>query len=771
MSRKTTFNFRSGNARKLASLPLYALGKLASLVVPRQANRWVFGSGSGIGEGALPLYYEVSRQLPAASLTWMITSEEQRVAAEAADIRWIRGDSFRGFWCTLRASTIVITHGFGDVNRFGVFGGFVVQLWHGIPLKKLHLDTQVTLQSGRAVRGLLRRMYRSGGNAISMFVVASDAVGSRIKTAFNISSEVLAPMGDPRDDELIRSDPRQSRATILELLNLTSDASKLVLYAPTWRDGDEDPAVPNDDEWVALEEWAENFGARIIVRAHPLGMGSYRRDVSERVHLLSAHVLPDITPLLAAFDLLVTDYSSIAFDFALTGKPIVWFAPDRALYERQRGFYESYNDVTAGVFATDWAGVREQLSQVIAHPDVARQAVQRSEELAERLFTFRDGASAARVVNEILRRRGVVASSVAERSISGASTVYFESFYGRQVACNPRALDAEIARVAPTVRRVWGVADAGVVVPHGARQVVLGSPDAADARAHADLIITNDWLRKDFTPTRQQRVLQTWHGTMLKRLALDRPKVSLRTRLSVLRERRKWNVLLSQNPHSTAHFRSSYAYRGVIWQVGYPRDDELTQLTQAEARQRLEIEKHMRVLVYAPTWRDSQQQIVDLLNIEAFAKTLPADWILLVRGHSRTLQFGEYNDHASNIRDVSNWPNVNDVIVAADLFVTDYSSLMFDASVAGVALAFLTPDIDSYREAERGFTFDFEQDAPGPLLTSAEQLRDLLDNLDEMNAAFAERYATWVRRFNPHDDGKAAQRVVSRLFRDGYISR
>jgi CDP-glycerol glycerophosphotransferase len=770
MSDTTTFNFRAGNAKKLASIPLYGLGKLASLLVSRKPDRWVFGSGVGIGEGALAVYREALEQLPDASLTWLISTEQQRAQAEAAHIRWAWRDGWRGFWCTLRASTIVITHGFGDVHRFGVFGGFVVQLWHGIPLKKLHLDTTVTLETGRRGSRVLRRMYRRGGSAISMFAVASDLVGARIQSAFNLKPGVLTPIGDPRDDELINSDSSEARQHILDLLSLGDDASQLVLYAPTWRDGGVDPAVPSHEEWVALEQWAEGARARVIIRAHPLGLGSYERDVATRVHLLSSKLLSDITPLLGAFDALVTDYSSIAFDFSLTGQPIVWFAPDREAYEQSRGLYESYEQVTEGVYEKDWAGVQQQLTSVLGSSSRAKQAKERSVKLAERHFALRDGASAQRVVDEILRRRKVKRATVSSQVAGAPSTVYFESFYGRQVACNPRAIDAEIARVAPSVSRVWGVADPSIEVPPGAAKVVLGTSEAKRARERADLIIANDWLRKDFVVSKQQRVLQTWHGTMLKRLALDRPKVSLRTKFAVKRESRKWDVLLSQNPHSSTFFRSSYDYRGAIWQDGYPRDDELSQLTRAVAHKRLGIKKNMRVLVYAPTWRDAQRQPVDALRIESFAKKLPKGWVLLVRGHSRTHGFGGYTEGVNTVRDVSTWPNVNDVIAAADLFVTDYSSLMFDASVARVPMAFFTPDIAKYRDAERGFTFDFEQDAPGPLLSSQDELLELLDDLDAMSARYAERYEHWVQRFNPHDDGQASQRVVARLFQEGYIS-
>lgn len=780
MSDTSTFTFASGNARKLLALPLYGLGKLSSFFVPRHPNQWVFGCGSGIGEGALELYREAQRSLPDAHLTWLVNGESQRRDAEAAGMRWVWRGSWRGFWQTLRASTVVVTHGFGDVNRFGVFGAFVVQLWHGIPLKKLHLDTEVTLHTSRGFGGLLRRMYRSGGKAISMFVAASEPVGARLQTAFGLADGVIAPIGDPRDDALIASRAEDSRTTVLTHLGLPDDGSKLVLYAPTWRDGSADPAVPSSDEWVALEQWAADQDARLVVRAHPLGLGSYERVDAERVHLLSARQLGDVTPLLAAFDAVVTDYSSIAFDYSLLGKPIVWFAPDLEQYERDRGFYESYESLTEGISAQTWAETIEHLTSALSSEKQHKEYAARAERLANRLFAYRDGNAAQRVLEEILRRRGVTVKRghaqsdqaqhrQASPGANRASIVFFESFYGRQVSCNPLALDAEISRVAPAVTRYWSVADPSLKAPDGAVAVVAGSAEWKQARTSADLVIVNDWLRKDFVPSAHQRVLQTWHGTMLKKLALERSGVSLRTRFATIRESRKWDVLLSQNAHSTTHLRKSYAYHGPVWQAGYPRDDELVHLDKKTARERLGLTADMHVLAYAPTWRDSSQ-LVDLLDTVEFAKRMPENWVLLVRGHTRTHEFGDYPELEGRLRDVSHWPNVNDVLLACDLFVTDYSSLMFDASVAHIPMAFYAPDLERYRDQERGFTFDFDASAPGPIVRDRAALLNLVETLAEWPKEYEARYEAWRERFNPHDDGYAAARIVERLFREGYIS-
>ena len=128
------FTFSAGNARVLARAPLYAAGWLAAAVVPRSSRRWVYGSGIGLGEGALALYDAAAARGDGGDHLWLATSAAERDEARARGMRSELKRGPRGLWATLRARVVVITHGAGDVNRFGTRGAIVVQLWHGMPL-------------------------------------------------------------------------------------------------------------------------------------------------------------------------------------------------------------------------------------------------------------------------------------------------------------------------------------------------------------------------------------------------------------------------------------------------------------------------------------------------------------------------------------------------------------------------------------------------------------------------------------------------------------
>ena len=345
------------------------------------------------------------------------------------------------------------------------------------------------------------------------------------------------------------------------------------------------------------------------------------------------------------------------------------------------------------------------------------------------------------------------------------NAVFFESFYGRNASCNPLALDREIAHRLPTVTRYWSVVDLSVTVPDGAIAVVEGSPEWWRARGAARLLVVNDWLRRAFARKPGQKVLQTWHGTPLKRLALHRPGFDLRRMVAVIRESRRWDALLAQNPYAAKILKAAYRFRGALWTEGYPRNDVLVAGDREPVRALLGIAPEERVVLYAPTWRDDRTEMVDFLDLDELARA--ADAVVLVRGHSRTLLPGR-DAVGPRVIDVTSFPDTSRLILAADELVTDYSSVMFDFSVTGKPMSFLVPDIEHYRGALRGFYFDLVAHAPGPVVSTQADLHMALANPERVTL-FADRYTAWQKRFNGRDDGRAAERVVARLIDQNWL--
>ncbi|MFN2563141.1 MAG: CDP-glycerol glycerophosphotransferase family protein [Jatrophihabitans sp.] len=907
------FTFATGNVRGLRRIPLYLVGAVATLVVPRTDRIWVFGSGIGPGEGALPLYRLARERLGAdVRLVWLATTPEELARARALGLDSELKLSASGLWLTMRARVQVVTHGQGDVNRYGARGGFLVQLWHGIPLKRLHLDSPAALTApSRLGRLLLERGHRTVGRQVRIFAVSSERVVSRFASAFGLTREQILVSGDARDDVLLQGDPEGGRRSARELLESAVGPlgnGPVVMYAPTWREGDADPSQPDEATWRQIIDWLDRVDGTLVVRSHPLGVGDYDAGpaLSPRVRLLDNTQVTDVNVVLPAVDHLVTDYSSMAYDYSLTGGTIVFLAADVTTYLESRGLYEPYHEFTGGRHVATWTHALQRLDALVAgDPEATAAAREHTRWLRDEHFDHLDGRAAERVLDAIVARTSGAVAAVEPAPVSGRPTVtrvtvepdrlvlgldagatpidaigldgprgrvdgtptadgaefpllvtrwgqaglalpsgdyrltlggtlpstrvavstpvlpaithplfrveampvdgglvvrigppladdergpaaqralrnahlrptrrenavYFESFYGRSASDNPRAIAAVLAREHPEVTQYWSVTDRSVAVPPGTVPLVEYSREWWRVRAAARLYVINDWLRWTYRKRGGQKVLQTWHGTMLKRLARDRD-VSARSRFAALRQGWRWSALLAQNSYSAERFRTSYAYRGPIWETGYPRNDVLTDTDRAaRVRELVGIAEGTTVVLYAPTWRDNRNDLIDALDLAEFAGQLPDDHVLLVRGHSRTIEGGA-DLSAERLIDVTTYPDVGELMLVADVLVTDYSSVMFDFVATDRPMIFYTPDLAHYSDVLRGFYFDFIAEAPGPIVETGADLLAALVEAETAGEKYAGRRASWRERFTPHDDGGAAERVVQRLYDEGWL--
>ena len=409
-----SFSFGAGNAAKLVRIPLYVAGRLVTALIPRSRDQWVYGSGVGIGDGALALWNEAAASHPS---VWLVSDESEQQDAAARGIPTVRKHSVHGFWRTARARVAVVTHGFGDVNRYAVGGAFIVQLWHGVPLKRIGIDSPETVQVpapvrdsrlGRAARGLLRVLYRRTTRQIDLLPAASHLVRGRLESAFSLPDAHVPVTGEPRVDVLSRGDVAGRRTAARErIASAVGDigAARLILYAPTWRDGGTDPTIPDRAAWERITAMLEARDAVLLVRAHPLSVGHFAPPTSTpRVRMLGGDVLADVNCALSGLDVLVTDYSSILFDAALVPVPMVFLAPDVDEYTTRRGLYGTYADVAGTDWARTWEDAIAQLDAVLADEGERARRADRARSLSATVHAHTDGRNAARVHAEVVRR-------------------------------------------------------------------------------------------------------------------------------------------------------------------------------------------------------------------------------------------------------------------------------------------------------------------------------------------------------------------------------
>jgi CDP-glycerol glycerophosphotransferase len=356
--------------------------------------------------------------------------------------------------------------------------------------------------------------------------------------------------------------------------------------------------------------------------------------------------------------------------------------------------------------------------------------------------------------------------------------VVFVSWKGKQCGDNPLAIAQELRRRGDDREHIWAVADYSVPAPDGARTVLTWTEDYFEALARSRYLISNDDMSGRFRKRDGQVYVQTWHGTPLKRIGFDigQPQfISGASYFDVLREDvAMWDLLLSPNPFSTPIMRRAFRYDGEILESGYPRNDLLRSgdagRVAADVRRRLGLPAGKRVVLYAPTWRDNQYYASGRyrfdfrLDLEHAWRRLGEDHVFLIRGHhhmAEDVPAGARPDFAVN---VTAYPDISELLLVSDVLVTDYSSVMFDFAPTGKPMLFFTYDLEQYRDKLRGFYFDFEAEAPGPLLATSDELVAAIADVDGVASAHRAAYAAFTAKFCPLDDGKAAARACDRIF-------
>jgi CDP-glycerol glycerophosphotransferase len=356
--------------------------------------------------------------------------------------------------------------------------------------------------------------------------------------------------------------------------------------------------------------------------------------------------------------------------------------------------------------------------------------------------------------------------------------VLFVSWKGKQCGDNPGAIADELRRRGDDREHVWAVTDWSVPVPPGATGVLAGTEDYYEAMARCRYLVTNDDTQPWYAKRDGQVYVQTWHGTPLKRLGFDVASPQFASGTGYLdhltREVARWDLLLSPNPFSTPIMRRAFRYSGDICESGYPRNDILVSGDPAglaaQVRARLGIPPGKRVVMYAPTWRDDQYYASGRyrfdfrLDLELAWRALGADTVILLRGHHHMADDVPAGGRPGFVLNVTSYPSMAELCAASDVLVTDYSSVMFDFAPTGRPMLFFTYDLARYRDSLRGFYFNFEAEAPGPLLATPAEVVEALAGLDAVTARYAGAYEAFATRFCPLDDGKAAARACDAIF-------
>lgn len=347
------------------------------------------------------------------------------------------------------------------------------------------------------------------------------------------------------------------------------------------------------------------------------------------------------------------------------------------------------------------------------------------------------------------------------------NTVLFWSFDFNAYSCNPKYIARRLAELYPGKFDICWVFDVSVDVPPDFpyRYVRYFSLEYMKQIATAKVLVCNSRINEKrycFRKRKGQFYLQTWHGSIgPKHIERDaEAQLDPRYVATAKRDSQICDLMLADCPAFARICRESCWYDGEVLVSGMPRCDLFFQDGRAELRKSLGVPPNVRLAVYAPTFRKDlrDRELLDCGNLcSALKNRFGGDWLVLRSVHPNLRhQPMEEPPHCMLMRD----RDIQELIHISEVMVSDYSSAMLDAAMAGKKVFLLAPDLEEYRADERGFYYDIGE-TPFPLCQSNDALRQSIETFDEQ--AYQAAVDVFFRRFGLGQDGKASDRAAARI--------
>ena len=306
---------------------------------------WLFSStdNSHYNYNSRYLFEYVKENLPEITPLFVINDPQLRTSLstkygkqyfiETESIQGIRQALSAGVWFT---SAGLPAYGTGLHKK-----RLIINLWHGVPLKKIALlDPNLK----KAARIYFKKIFSENYTCI---LTTSHELIPLMARSFAVSEDKIKVWGQPRNDGLFQKN--DCREILGQLFPNLPEYTKTVLYAPTFRDYGQVQLFPfKDFDQEQLEAFLEEKNMLLFIRTHVAEQGSAAPYLGKRIRFLGNEQAEDVTGILNIFDCLITDYSSIYIDYLLTDKPMIFLPYDRQQYLDGRGMNFDYDDVTPG---------------------------------------------------------------------------------------------------------------------------------------------------------------------------------------------------------------------------------------------------------------------------------------------------------------------------------------------------------------------------------------------------------------------------------------
>ena len=306
---------------------------------------WLFSStdNSHYNYNSRYLFEYVKENLPEITPLFVINDPELRnsLSSKYGKQYFIETESIQGIRQALSAGVWFTSAGLPAYGTGLHKKRLIINLWHGVPLKKIALlDPNLK----KAARIYFKKIFSENYTCI---LTTSHELIPLMARSFAVSEDKIKVWGQPRNDGLFQKN--DCHEILGQLFPDLPEYTKTVLYAPTFRDYGQVQLFPfKDVDQKQLEAFLDEKNMLLFIRTHVAEQGSAAPYLGKRIRFLGNEQAEDVTGILNIFDCLITDYSSIYIDYLLTDKPMIFLPYDRQQYLDGRGMNFDYDDVTPG---------------------------------------------------------------------------------------------------------------------------------------------------------------------------------------------------------------------------------------------------------------------------------------------------------------------------------------------------------------------------------------------------------------------------------------
>ena len=362
--------------------------------------------------------------------------------------------------------------------------------------------------------------------------------------------------------------------------------------------------------------------------------------------------------------------------------------------------------------------------------------------------------------------------------------VLFESFLGRNVSGNPKYIYQYLVdnNLDNEFELIWILNDTSEPIEGKHKTVKRKSLKYYYLMATSGYWIFNSRQAKEIYKRDDITYVQTWHGTPLKKLAGDMESVNMGKNRNIdsykkefFKESAKWDYLFAQNDFAAETLSRAFQFKKEIIE-GYPANDILYTKNNEkdinELKDKLGLPKDKKIILYAPTWRDNQYfkkghyKFELQLELEKMQEALGNEYIVLLRTHyliANSINTEDYNGFVYNF---SRGFDIQELYLVSDLLITDYSSVMFDYANLKRPMIFFTYDLEEYRDNLRGFYFDIEENLPGPIALTTDDIINVISDLNATVTKYQAKYEEFYNKFCHIDDGTSSKNSVNKIFKN-----